>query len=152
MNESTTYLVDTNVFVYAYIGEDLAKYEQANQVLHQIEAGRVGHVSTQVLNELFSRLTRGTQRPAVTADAEETVTTLALRWTVLDTTLETVIEAIRGVRRYWFSYWDSLIWAAARLNGIPYVITEDFSHRQQIEGVTFLNPFADDFVLEGQTV
>ena len=152
MNESTTYLVDTNVFVYAYIGEDLAKYEQANQVLHQIESGQVGHVSTQVLNELFSRLTRGTQRPAVTADAEETVTTIALRWTVLDTTRETVIEAIRGVRRYWFSYWDSLIWAAARLNGIPYVITEDFSHRQQIEGVTFLNPFADDFVLEGQTV
>ena len=152
MNESTTYLVDTNVFVYAYIGEDLAKYEQANQVLHQIESGQVGHVSTQVLNELFSRLTRGTQRPAVTADAEETVTTIALRWTVLDTTRETVIEAIRGVRRYWFSYWDSLIWAAARLNGIPYVITEDFSHGQTIEGVTFLNPFADDFVLEGQTV
>ena len=152
MSESTTYLVDTNVFVYAYIGDNLAKYERANQVINQIEAGQVGHVSTQVLNELFSRLTRGTQRPTVTADAEETVTTIALRWIVLDTTRETVIEAIRGVRRYWFSYWDSLIWAAARLNGIPYVITEDFSHRQQIEGVTFLNPFADDFVLEGQPI
>ena len=152
MNESTTYLVDTNVFVYAYIGEDLTKYERANQVLNRVEAGQVGRVSTQVLNELFSRLTRGTQRPAVIADAEETVTTIALRWTVLDTTRETVIEAIRGVRRYRFSFWDSLIWASANMNRVPYVLSEDFSHRQRIEGVTFLNPFADDFVLEGQSV
>ncbi len=150
MNESTTYLVDTNVFIYAYMGEDLEKHERANQILNQIEAGHVGHVSTQVLNELFSRLTRGTQRPAVLTEAEETVTTLALRWTVLDTTRETVIEAIRGVRRYRFSYWDSLIWASANMSGIPYLLSEDFSHRQQIEGVTFLNPFAGDFVLEGQ--
>ena len=147
-----TYLVDTNVFVYAYIGEDLVKYERANQLLNQIEAGRVGYVSTQVLNELFSRLIRGTQRPDVITDAEETVTTLALRWTVLDTTRETVIEAIRGVRMYRFSFWDSLIWAAANLNGVSYVLSEDFSHGQTLEGVTFLNPFADDFVLEEQTV
>ena len=152
MNESTTYLVDTNVFVYAYIGEDLVKYERANHVLSQLQAGKVGYVSTQVLNELFSRLTRGTQRPAVIADAEETVTTIALRWTVLDTTRETVIEAIRGVSRYRIAFWDSLIWTAANMNGIPYVLSEDFSHGQTLEGVTFLNPFADDFVLEGQTV
>ncbi len=149
MNESTTYLVDTNVFVYAYIGEDLVKYERANQLLNQIEAGQVGHVSTQVLNELFSRLIRGTQRPDVIADAEETVTTLALRWTVLDTTRETVIEAIRGVRMYRFAYWDSLIWAAAKLNGVPYVLSEDFSHGQTLEGVTFLNPFTSILSLEG---
>ena len=150
MNESPTYLVDTNVFVYGYIGEDLTKHERADQILNQVETDRMGYVSTQVLNELFSRLTRGTQRPAVLADAEETVTTIALRWTVLDTTREIVIEAIRGVRRYRFAFWDSLIWASANMNGVPYVLSEDFSHRQRIEGVTFLNPFADDFVLEGQ--
>ena len=150
MNESPTYLVDTNVFVYGYIGEDLTKHERANQILNQVETDRMGYVSTQVLNELFSRLTRGTQRPAVLADAEETVTTIALRWTVLDTTREIVIEAIRSVRRYRFAFWDSLIWASANMNGVPYVLSEDFSHRQRIEGVTFLNPFADDFVLEGQ--
>ena len=54
---------------------------------------------------------------------------------------------MRGVLRYRLSYWDSLIWAAANMNDIPCVLSEDFSDGRRIEGVVFLNPFADGFAL-----
>jgi predicted nucleic acid-binding protein len=39
------------------------------------------------------------------------------------------------------SFWDALIWAAAKENGIPVVYTEDFQHGRDIEGVRIINPF-----------
>lgn len=53
-----------------------------------------------------------------------------------------VHEAVRGVIEHNFSYWDAQIWATARLNQIPIVLSEDFSHRRLVEGVRFINPFA----------
>ena len=144
---STNYLVDTNIFIYAYIGEDLSKSQRSKQLLSDLVENRAGCVSTQVLNEVFSRLTRGVQSPESIAYFADTVTAITLNWQVLDTTKETVLEAVRGVRRYQLAYWDSLIWAAAKLNGVPYVLSEDFTHGQTLEAVTFLNPFANDFAL-----
>ena len=145
---STDYLVDTNIFIYAYIGDDLSKSHRSKQLLADLVENRVGCVSTQVLNELFSRLTRSVQSPASIAYFADTITAITLNWQVLDTTKETVIEAVRGVRRYQLSYWDSLIWAAAKLNAVPYVLSEDFTHGQTLEAVTFLNPLLDGFSLE----
>jgi predicted nucleic acid-binding protein len=42
---------------------------------------------------------------------------------------------------YQFSYWDAQIWAAARLNQVPVVLTEDLPGQQYIEGVRYKNPF-----------
>lgn len=149
---STDYLVDTNIFIYAYLGDDLSKSQRSKQLLADLVENRVGCVSTQVLNELFSRLTRGVQSPASIAYLADTITAITLNWQVLDTTKETILEAVRGVRRYQLAYWDSLIWAAAKLNGVPYVLSEDFTHGQTLEAVTFLNPLMDGFSLARQTV
>jgi predicted nucleic acid-binding protein len=53
-----------------------------------------------------------------------------------------VLEALRGVVRYRLSYYDAQIWAVARLNHVPVVLSEDFSAWSEIEGVRFENPFA----------
>jgi len=52
------------------------------------------------------------------------------------------------VRQYQFSFWDAQIWAAAKLNQVPVVLSEDFNAGAIIEGVRFVNPFAADFKLE----
>jgi predicted nucleic acid-binding protein len=43
------------------------------------------------------------------------------------------------------SFWDAQIWAAARLNQIPIIFSEDFNAGSAIEGVRFTNPFASGF-------
>jgi predicted nucleic acid-binding protein len=59
----------------------------------------------------------------------------------------TVREAARGVQRFQLSCWDALIWATARLNKVPFVLSEDFSDGALLEDVRFLNPFAERFDL-----
>lgn len=48
---------------------------------------------------------------------------------------------------YRLPLWDAQIWAAAKLHRASTVLSEDFGHRQTIDGVTFLNPFAADFAI-----
>jgi predicted nucleic acid-binding protein len=67
---------------------------------------------------------------------------------VLDLTGMVALEAIRGVRDYQFNFWDAQVWATARLNQIPVVFSEDFNAGTLIEGVRFVNPFAENFQVE----
>jgi predicted nucleic acid-binding protein len=46
-----------------------------------------------------------------------------------------------AILQHGFSFWDGLIWAAAKENGIPVIYTEDFQHGRDIEGVRIINPF-----------
>ena len=39
------------------------------------------------------------------------------------------------------SFWDALIWAAAKENDVPMIYTEDFQDGRDIEGVRYSNPF-----------
>jgi len=56
-----------------------------------------------------------------------------------------VLEAIHATTRHSISYGDALIWATAKLNGVPYILTEDFDDGLLVESVRFLNPFAAHF-------
>lgn len=38
---------------------------------------------------------------------------------------------------------DAQIWAVARLNQVPFGLSEDFAAGSIVEGVTFLNPFEE---------
>ena len=151
-NASPVYLIDTNVFIYAVTEQDPPKPAHALSILDEIVANGIGSVSTQILNETFSWLTRGDRDERKFEEAETIIRAIISNYEVFETTIETVLEAIRGAIRYQLKIWDSLLWAAAKLNGVPYVLSEDLSHGQMLEDVTFLNPFADDFALEGQTV
>jgi predicted nucleic acid-binding protein len=59
-----------------------------------------------------------------------------------------VLEALRGVKQHQFEFWDAQIWAAARLNQTPIVFSEDFNSGSVIEGVRFVNPFAENFQIK----
>jgi predicted nucleic acid-binding protein len=45
------------------------------------------------------------------------------------------------VPRHGLSFWDALIWAAAKMHGAEIVYTEDFQHWRDIDGVRIVNPF-----------
>ena len=40
-----------------------------------------------------------------------------------------MLEALREVRDHQLSYYDAQIWAAARLNQVPVIFSEDFNSR-----------------------
>jgi predicted nucleic acid-binding protein len=139
------YFVDTNILVYAYDPTDQAKQQRALAVLVDLAARGQGILSTQVLGEFFNTLTRKIPSPLSPARAEISLTNYVRTWTVYDVTPAIVLEAVRALQRYQLPYWDALIWATAKLNAVPTVLSEDFSDGLLLEGVRFLDPLRPAF-------
>jgi predicted nucleic acid-binding protein len=141
-------LIDTNVLVYAYDRTEPEKQRRALEVLDALARSGEARLSAQVLAEFFVNVTRKIAAPLTTAQAEERLEHYVRIWPVVPVTSEVVLEAIRGVLAYQLSFWDAQIWAAARLSQVPVVLSEDFSPGAVIEGVRFVDPFANDFRLQ----
>lgn len=141
-------LVDTNVLVYAHDPRDRRKQTTANAVLDALFAADQAVVSVQCLTEFVS-IARRLPDAMSLRDAVAQVDRIARASRVVDLTAAVAFEGLRGAAAHQLSVWDALIWSAAKLNQIPYVLSEDFAHGRVLEGVRFLDPFAADFDLEG---
>jgi predicted nucleic acid-binding protein len=141
-------LVDTNILFYVFDAADARRQNRAVEVLRQLEATGNGRLSVQSLAEFASVATRKLRPPLTAAQALQQVEYFSQAMPVLDLTPAVVLEAARGVRDHRLAYYDAQIWAAARLNQIPVIFSEDFASGSMLEGVRFVNPFAADFVLE----
>jgi len=137
--------VDTNVLVYAYDRSKPEKQALAIEVLDQLATSQTGILSTQVLAEFFNAVTRKISTPLSLSQAYDSLSNYLESWPVLEVTGMVVLEAARGVRDHQLNFWDSQIWAIARLNQITMVLSEDFTDGVAIEGVRLVNPFAVDF-------
>lgn len=78
-------------------------------------------------------------------DASAQIFRLARAFYVTDINLLIVMEAMRGARDHNLPLWDAQIWACAKLNQIPVVISEDFPDGSILEGISFVNPFLETF-------
>jgi predicted nucleic acid-binding protein len=141
-------LVDTNVLVYFYDQNSPEKQVRASLVLDRLRQAGLGRLSTQALAEFVNASMRKLDPPLTTAQAFEQVSLFAASWPVFDLTPQIVLEAARGVRDHGLSYYDAQMWAAARLNQIPVIFSEDFQDGQVLEGVRFANPFSWSFDVE----
>ena len=138
-------LIDTNVLVYAHDRSEAVKQRQAIDILSKLQTTSSGRLSAQCLSEFFWVVTRGAIPKLTLSEAVQQTDRLARVWPVLDVTAQIVLEATRGVRDHQLSFWDAQIWAAARLNQIPVVFSEDFATGSIVEGIRFVDPFAEDF-------
>jgi predicted nucleic acid-binding protein len=137
--------LDTNLLVYAYDRSEPEKQRRARAVLARLAAAQAGVVSAQVLAEFFVTVTRKLAAPLPVASALEQLACHLQLWKVVDINGILVAEAAAAAHRCRLNYWDAQVWAAARLNQVPIVLSEDFSHGVEIDGVRFVNPFAENF-------
>lgn len=148
---SNEIFVDTNILVYAYDRSEPGKQKRALFVLNYLAQHRLGVISAQVMAEFAVAVMRKISSPLSAADTYQRLENYQQSWRIVDLTPAIVLEAVRGVREYQFSHWDAQIWAAARLNQISYVFSEDFRAGAVVEGVRFINPLAEDFSLADWT-
>lgn len=131
--------VDTNIWLYSLIqtSEDDARHKIAAKFLDGIEHPVV---STQVIREATHNLIKKARMP------EDAIQRLISGW-YQDCIVQESSEAqfllasrLRGL--YSFSYWDSLIVAAALDAKCTTLYSEDMQHGQIIDGnLTIMNPF-----------
>jgi len=137
-------LIDTNLLVYMYDLSESEKRRRSIKVLQSVYEAESGALSTQMLSEFYNAVTRKLEPPLTAPQAEDQLHRLARVWPVFPVTSQVAFEAARGVRQYQFSFWDAQVWAVARLNHIPLVLSEDFKPGAVIEGVRFANPLETD--------
>lgn len=142
------FLIDTNILVYAYDRSEIEKQMKAADILDMLTQNNAGALSIQTLSEFFVVTTKKIPSPLTIDEAHSSITNYIRSWQIIDVNSFIVLEAIRGVKAHNFSYWDSMIWAAARMNQISAVLSEDFSDNSVVEGVRFINPFKQKVVFE----
>lgn len=132
--------VDTNVLVYVRDAAEPEKQVRAFSWVEWLWRERAGRTSFQVLSEYYVTVT-GKLDPGMSAeDARRDVRTL-LAWQPLRLD-DAVFEGAWAVQgRYGFSWWDSLVVAAAQVLECGWLLTEDLQHDQDLGGVRVVSPF-----------
>jgi predicted nucleic acid-binding protein len=138
-------LVDSNLLVYAFDPRDKQKQDQAIALLDRLRAEGRAVLSVQCLTEFFNAVTRKLPDPLPSAAALLELDRFTRTYRVFDLTAAGVLEGCRAASAYSLSVWDGLLWAVAKLNRVPYILTEDMQHNQLLEGVRFQNPFLPEF-------
>jgi predicted nucleic acid-binding protein len=138
-------LVDTNVLVYSFDPSDHGKQEQARKVIGLLLKNARAVLSVQCLTEFFRIVRWRLPEPLPPDDAFLEADRFSRACPVYSLTLPVVLEAFQASNKYQMSIWDALIWAVAKLNQIPYILTEDADHGRLLDGVLYLNPFHPDF-------
>ena len=132
--------VDTNVLLYAAstVGEEAAKSVTARTILEREDLV----LSTQVLQEFYAQATHPTRPDPMPRDAAVALIESWLRFRVVETTVQLVLDALSAARRWRISYWDAAIIEAARSGGCSTLLTEDLQDGMNFAGVTVENPFS----------
>lgn len=144
------FLIDTNILVYAYDRSEPIKQRRAIELLRHFPYSGAGAISTQVLAEFYNAVTRRLKEKLTAAQAYERLQNIEQSWPILNVTAPIILEAARGVEQHQFSFWDALIWATAKLNQIPIILSEDFNDGSTIEGIRFINPLRNGFNLSAR--
>ena len=133
--------LDTNVLVYLFDRDDVRKQGIARQVVQRAVEHGTAVISHQVVQETLHVLTRKIKPPLKADEAQQTLTHVLLPlWRVMPSPA-LYARALTLQARQGFSFYDSVIVAAALEAGCSRLLSEDLQHGQRIDGLTIENPF-----------
>ena len=132
--------LDTNIFLYAFLNQDVAKKMVAVKILATAIGNGNGYVSLQVAKEFCSVMTKKSSKPI-----SELAVALNLisRFNCTAGSFEMVRRALEIKDQYGIQFYDALIVAAAEANGCDEILTEDLNDGQMYCGIKAVNPFKE---------
>lgn len=139
MNDKT--FLDTNVFVYAFDHGSPEKLRIARKLIAEGAASRFAVVSYQVVQEFVNVALPRFQAAMNESELEEFLFESMFPMTAITSSSSLVIEALRLRNRRHFSWYDSLIVAAAIQSGCKILYSEDLQHGQRFGDLVVQNPF-----------
>lgn len=134
--------VDTNVLVYARDASEPLKQPQAADWLRRLWIERAGRTSVQVLNEYYVTVTRKLSPGLDKDEAWRDVRSL-FAWNPQPIDPEVQVRAREIESRFNLSWWDSMIVAAAHMQGCDLLLSEDLQDGLDCEGLIVRSPFED---------
>ena len=130
--------LDTNILVYAFDREAVAKREFARSLIRS-DVDWV--VSWQVVQEFCNVALHRFKQPIRTEDLEDTLDLILMPRCLVMPTKEIYLQAIRIQAQTTYRYYDSLIVASALVAGAKQLYSEDMQASRRIGDLEIVNPF-----------
>ena len=131
--------IDSNVFVYLFDETDAIKRQSSENLVQQALENGTGCISYQVVQETINVITR--KLNATSEEARQLLDCVLIPLWRVNPTQTFYRRGLDLQARYQFSFYDSLIVAAALEAGCKILYSEDLQHGQRIEQLTINNPF-----------
>ncbi len=135
------FLIDSNVLVYAFDEAEKHKKERARELLKRAVNEGGCCLSAQNLSEFHSVVTGNIERKISPEKSLEIITDFGRNFSIFNYGGNTVIEAINTQLIYKAPYWDALIAATMKENGVKIIYTEDEKGFKNMPWLTVINPF-----------
>ena len=136
---SAEHFLDTNVFVYLFDETNDHKRERAFHLVQESLVNETGCISYQVVQETLNVITR--KLNATPEKARRMLDDMLMPLWRVNPTQTLYQRSLDLQTRYRFSFYDSLIVAAALESGCKTLFSEDLQDGQKIEGLIIANPF-----------
>ena len=138
---SGKFFLDTNIFVYAFDPVAETKSRRADHLIKEALASGKGTISYQVVQEFLNVAIRRFANPMSAAEAEQYLNSVLHPLLAVHSSKELYVEALHLQSGYKFSWYDSLIVAAALQAECELLLSEDLHHGQKIGALRIANPF-----------
>ena len=133
--------LDTNILAYAEGVGDAERHTSALSMIARLDPTNTV-LPAQTLGELFRVLTGKAKRPL--PDARDAILTWSDSFPVADSTWSSFQIAFEISATHQLQIWDALILAVAVENRCRVLLSEDFQDGFSWNGVTVVNPFAQE--------
>jgi predicted nucleic acid-binding protein len=136
---SAEFFLDTNILVYSFDTDNLAKQTIARRLIDR----RDWFVSWQVVQEFSSVALHRFKVPLKQEDLGDYIWLRLWPACRVFPSEEVFQHALSIHGRFGFRFYDSLVLASAQAGGARVLYSEDFQHGQKIGDLKIVNPFAN---------
>ncbi len=133
--------IDTNLFIYQLEALDERKSETADRIIRRGIETRRACISFKVVQECLNTSLRKAEIPLSEEQVRTYLNTVLAPLLRVHASIPLYHRALDVQARYRYSFYDSLIIAAALGAGCTRLYSEDLQDGQKIEGLTIEDPF-----------
>lgn len=135
------FFLDTNIFVYSFDRSNEPKRQKASRLIKLALVESKGCISYQVIQEFLNVATKKFATPLTLLDGQRYLDSVLYPLCQIYASVDLYHQALDLMQRWQYSFYDSLILAAALHADCKILYSEDLHHEQAIKSLTILNPF-----------
>ncbi len=138
---SDKFFIDTNVFIYSFDKSSPQKQQRAKEIIREALQNFAGCISFQVIQEFLNVATQKFQTPLKKQDCRKYISNVLEPLCEVFASIELYHTALEIQEGWQYSFYDSLIIAAALRANCRILYSEDLQHDQRIRELVIKNPF-----------
>jgi len=137
------FFLDTNILVYSFDEGAPEKRDRSRQLINLALQSSNGSISIQVVQEFLNAATRKFSTPMTLKDSQKYLRQVMNPLCQVYTDLPLLENGLNIQDETSYSFYDSLILAAAIKANCAVLYSEDLHHGQIVKGVKIVNPYLD---------